>query len=74
MCWPRIEIDKGNIVVRSYRDDEPDAKMIVAADATYASSCSEVGPLGRKLIRYEPENADFHKGEVPSNMSTLALT
>jgi hypothetical protein len=67
-----IEIDQGNVVVRSYRGDEPDAKMIVAADATYVTSCSEIGLLGRKLIRYEPEDADFHSGEVPSNMGTLA--
>ncbi|MDG2571151.1 hypothetical protein P7L87_26720, partial [Vibrio parahaemolyticus] len=67
-----IEIDQGNVVVRSYRGDEPDAKMIVAADATYVSSCSEIGQLGRKLIRYEPEDAEFHSGEVPVNMGTLA--
>jgi hypothetical protein len=66
-----IEIDQGNVVVRSYRGDEPDAKMIIAADATYVSPCSEVGLLGRKFIRYEPEDADFYSGEVPINMSTL---
>ncbi|QRM34779.1 hypothetical protein [Microvirga sp. VF16] len=67
-----IEIDQGNVVVRSYRGDEPDAKMIVAADATYVSSCAEVGLMGRKIIRYEPEDADFHSGEVPANMGSLA--
>ncbi|WP_262267305.1 MULTISPECIES: hypothetical protein [Microvirga] len=67
-----IEIDQGNVVVRSYRGEEPDAKMIIAADATYVSSCSEIGQLGRKLIRYEPEDAEFHSGEVPVNMGTLA--
>ncbi|WP_114947641.1 hypothetical protein [Microvirga calopogonii] len=67
-----IEVDQGNIGVRSYRGDEPDAKMIIAADATYVSSCAEVGPLGRKLIRYESEDSDFHSGEVPVNMGTLA--
>ncbi|MCB8823180.1 hypothetical protein [Microvirga rosea] len=67
-----LEIDQGNAVIRSYRGDEPDAKMIVAADATYVSSCSEVGPLGRKLIRYESEDADFCNGEVPANMTIRA--
>jgi hypothetical protein len=46
--------------------------MIVAADATYVSSCSEIGPLGRKIIRYEPEDAALHSGEVPANMGTYA--
>jgi hypothetical protein len=67
-----IEVDQGNLVIRAYRGDEPDAKMIVAADATYVSSCAEVGPMGRKIIRYEPEDAALHSGEVPTNMSTLA--
>jgi hypothetical protein len=67
-----IEVDQGNLVVRAYRGDEPDAKMIVAADATYVSSCAEIGPLGRRIIRYEPEDAALHGGEVPANMGTLA--
>jgi hypothetical protein len=67
-----IEIDQGNVVVRSYRGDEPDAKMIVASNATYVTSCSEIGLLDRNLIRYEPDDADFHGGEVPSNMGTFA--
>lgn len=48
--------------------------MTLAVDATYITSCSEVGTIGGRLIRYEPEGAESYSGEVPTNMRTFEMT
>lgn len=64
-----IEVDKGNLTFATYRDDEQDAKVTVAADATYVTSGHTKGRYGRATLRYDENGADVHNGQIPEGLA-----
>lgn len=61
-CTVALEIDRGAVVLRTYREDRPDVKLSVTAGATEVESPEEAGCFAGRRLTLTPDTAAWTSG------------
>ena len=63
-CTVALEIDRGAVVLRTYREDRPDVKLSVTATATEIESPEGAGILAGRRLALTPDTAAWAPGQA----------
>lgn len=63
-CTVALEIDRGAVVLRTYREDRPDVKVSVTATATEVESPTDAGLLSGRRLALTPDATVWTPGHA----------